>query len=364
MPLDEQGKPVVPYDASGTPLIHLASDGMTPLTEEEYQYSLQWNDYYNRYYKNTAEQKASNSSQSMTQSIVANDTYEQKAKNMKLLKKVRPEDIDLPPCVPPPPSTQPPVQVSDGPALSGEVEKKATPDPALKAKTKRMIEMQLKFSRKKLHDTVHSSVAAMPSSEMINTSAKHAPLPQQPNDSPENIDKLESPKECPPPPPPMHALIRNPSISAEGDSNIVIRESLNVALGDTPKSLDSKTLEKLKRISSDDAEIKGQATISQTELTPVILDVSDSVIKASGDRAKNFENPKLFSNLCKNSDEFQVGNQVFEKEVTAKSNDFSGSKDGKVQPELILTNVAVGMDIVLEQSPVKENNEEEKVLLC
>lgn len=27
MPLDEQGKPVVPYDASGTPLIHLASDG-------------------------------------------------------------------------------------------------------------------------------------------------------------------------------------------------------------------------------------------------------------------------------------------------------------------------------------------------
>lgn len=27
MPMDEQGKPVVPYDASGTPLIHLASDG-------------------------------------------------------------------------------------------------------------------------------------------------------------------------------------------------------------------------------------------------------------------------------------------------------------------------------------------------
>lgn len=27
MPLDEQGKPVVPYDASGMPLIHLASDG-------------------------------------------------------------------------------------------------------------------------------------------------------------------------------------------------------------------------------------------------------------------------------------------------------------------------------------------------
>ncbi|VDK81840.1 unnamed protein product [Onchocerca ochengi] len=360
MPLDEQGKPVVPYDASGTPLIHLASDGsfvirvslffimkdfslclsfsvygMTPLTEEEYQYSLQWNDYYSRYYKNTAEQKASNSSQSMAQSTASNDTYEQKAKNMKLLKKVRPEDIDLPPCVPPPPSTQPPLQVSDGPTLSGEVEKKATLDPALKAKTKKMIEMQLKFSRKKLHETVHSSVAAVPSSETINKSAKYAPLPQQPNDSPENAGKLESPKEFPSPPPsPMHALISNASISTERDSNIVIRESLN---GDTSKSLDSKIMEKLKRNSSDDSEVKGQATILQAELTPVILDVSNNVVKTSGDIAENFESPKLTSNICKNLNEFQVDNQVFGKEVSAKLNDFSGSKDGKVQPELILT---------------------------
>ncbi|VBB30468.1 unnamed protein product [Acanthocheilonema viteae] len=389
MPLDEQGKPVVPYDASGIPLIHLASDGsfvirvsvffimkdfslflafsvygITPLTEEEYQYSLQWNYYYSRYYKNTAEQaftigtvgnesfsnltlpnrccsstsKISGSSQSVAQLTTTDDTYEQKAKNMKLLKKVRPEDIDLPPCVPPPPSTQPSALVSDGSALS-EVEKK-TPDPALKAKTKKMIEMQLKFSRKKLRDAINSSVAVLPSSEIMNTSVEHAP--QQPSDSPENIDKIESPKECPPPPP-IHVPTPDPPIRAEPDNNMGIKKPFNVAVDGTPKSLDSQVIQKLNRDSNGDSGIME----TLTEPIPIILNVSDTAVKTSVDITMNFENPKLFS-------EAKVDECI------------SGLKDGEItsgkQPELALTDVAVKSNIALGKQPHdKKDIEEEKM---
>ncbi|VIO92302.1 conserved hypothetical protein [Brugia malayi] len=364
MPLDEQGKPVVPYDASGTPLIHLASDGMTPLTEEEYQYSLQWNDYYNRYYKNTAEQKVSSSSHSEVQPTATNDTYEQKAKNMKLLKKVRPEDIDLPPCVPPPPSTQPPPPVSDGSALSGDVEKKATPDPALKAKTKKMIEMQLKFSRKKFRDVAHSSVAVLPSNESINTSAEHALLPRQPSDSPENIGKIESPKERPPPPP-THAPTPDLSIAVEPDNTEVIK-SFNMALTSSPKSLDSQIMQKLGRNFSDDLEVKMQNAVLQPEPAPVIMNIPGKEVRTCGG-VENFENPKLFPDLCGNlRNEFQANSEAFGKVITTKLDErMSGSGNEFIsakQPKFVLTDSPVKLNAVSEKEPQdKEDIEEEKV---
>ncbi|CAG9530255.1 unnamed protein product [Cercopithifilaria johnstoni] len=341
--------------------------GITPLTEEEYQYSLQWNDYYSRYYKNTAEQKVSGSNQSVAQLTTTDDTYEQKARNMRLLKKVRPEDIDLPPCVPPPPLTQPPLLVSDGSALSAEVEKKATPDPALKAKTKRMIEMQLKFSRKKLREAVNSSVAVVSSSETINTSAEHASLPRQPSNSPESIDKMESPKERPPPPPPTHTLIPDPPTPAEPDNNIGIRESFNAAFDGAAKSLNSQIIQKLSRNSSDDSEVKEYVAVIQTEPTS-ILNISDTAIKTSGDITKSFENPKLFSGLCKNMvSEFQTDSGIFGKDATTKLDErISRSKGGEIisvkQPELVLTDVAVELNIVSGKQPqYKEDVEEEKM---
>ncbi|EJD76335.1 hypothetical protein LOAG_16683 [Loa loa] len=380
MPLDEQGKPVVPYDASGTPLIHLASDGMTPLTEEEYQYSLQWNDYYSRYYKNTAEQKVSSSSQSGAQPTTTDDTYEQKAKNMKLLKKVRPEDIDLPPCVPPPPSTQPPPPLPDGSALSGKVEKKATPDPALKAKTKKMIEMQLKFSRKKLRNAVHSSVAVVSSSETTNTSVEHTISPRQPSDSPENIDKVESPKERPPPPPPVHVPALNLCIPPEPDNNTQIKESFNAALDNAPKSMDSRIMQNLNKNPSDDSGVKEKIAVLQTSVqtssTPCrpqlgptsVLNVPDNAVKTSGDMAKNFGSPKLFSDLCGNSmNEFQVDNHAFGKEIRTKLDEcLIESRDGKITPEKqsepVLTDVTVTLEVVSDEHPQdKEIIEEEKV---
>ncbi|VDM21448.1 unnamed protein product [Wuchereria bancrofti] len=391
MPLDEQGKPVVPYDASGTPLIHLASDGsfvirvsvlfimkdfslclafsvygMTPLTEEEYQYSLQWNDYYNRYYKNTAEQKVSSSSHSEAQPTTTNDTYEQKAKNMKLLKKVRPEDIDLPPCVPPPPSTQPPPPVSDGSALSGDVEKKATPDPALKAKTKKMIEMQLKFSRKKFRDAAHSSVAVLPSNETINTSTEHVVLPRQPSDSPENIGKIESPKERPPPPPPMHAPTPDPSIPAEPDNTEVIG-SFNMAFISSPKSLDSQIMQKLGRNFSDNSEVKMQNVVLQPEPAPVIMNIPEKEVKTFG-IVENFENSKLFPDLCGNlKNEYQANSEAFRKVIMTKLDErLSGSGNDEFisakQPEFILIDSPVKLNVVSEKEPQdKEDIEEKKV---
>lgn len=280
---------------------------------------------------------------------------------------VRPEDIDLPPCVPPPPSTQPPPPISDGSALSGEAEKKATPDPALKAKTKRMIEMQLKFSRKKLRDTGHSSVVVAPSSETINTSGEHAPLPRQPSDSPENIDKIESPKERPPPPP-MHVPTPDPSIPKGPVNNTGIREPFNTTLDGTSKSLDLQIMQKLNRNSSDDSEMKKQAAVLHEGPTSVIQNVSDNAVKTSANMAV-FEGSKLSSDLCRNlTSEFQVDNQVLGKEVAAKQDErFSGSRDKEInsgkQPELVLADVAVKLDVVSEKQPQDNQDiEEEKVL--
>uniref|UniRef100_A0A0R3S2Y4 ANK_REP_REGION domain-containing protein n=1 Tax=Elaeophora elaphi TaxID=1147741 RepID=A0A0R3S2Y4_9BILA len=414
MPLDEQGKPVVPYDASGTPLIHLASDGsfvirvslffyherfqlmfslfslrlvwatknnnqrnaasvtiaariaslqscITPLTEEEYQYSLQWNDYYNHYYKNTPDQKISVSSQSVAQSTTTEDTYEQKAKNMKLLKKVRPEDIDLPPCVPPSPSIQPSSLISDVSVLSAEIEKKTTPDPALKAKTKKMIEMQLKFSRKKLRDTVNSSVAAVPSNETINISTERVSLPRQPSDSPENIDKIESPKERPPPPP-MLVPTADPSLESAESDYVRIRESFNATRGGAPKSLNSQVIRKLKN-SSDGPGMKKQV-VMQAEPDSVIQNVSDSAAKTSSDITKKLENPKLFTDSCRDlTSGFQIDSQVFRKEVTSKLDGrISESEEitSRKQPELVLTDVAVRLDVISEKQPQDEGDIEEQ----
>lgn len=282
---------------------------------------------------------------------------------------VRPEDIDLPPCVPPPSSTQPPPLVSDG-AASVEKGKKSMHDPALKAKTKKMIEMQLKFSRKKLRDTVNPSVPAVLTSETINTCAEHARLPREPSDSPENIDKMKSPKERPPPPPPMRASTPDQPASAEPD-NIGMRESLDAKTFDgASKLLDLQITQKLSKSSSDDSETKEQIAIIHPEFTPIILNVLDSTFETSDDNIKYFENPKLFSYSGKNlASEFQIDSQVFGKEATMKMSERTfGSKDeitsGK-QPGPVLADVAVGMNTISENQPKdKENAEEEKVLIC
>ncbi|VDN33133.1 unnamed protein product [Gongylonema pulchrum] len=171
IPLDDHGKPVVPYDASGQPLIHLASDGMTPLTEEEYQYSVQWNDYYNRLYSAAASQ-------------------------------IRPEDIDLPPNVESPPP-QPPAPPEPAPPPPAETEKpKAESDPALKAKTKKMIEMQLRFSRKNLRapNQPMATTETKTQSDETTVSVENTPLSSQSSDFSENMDKAESSNEPAEPP--------------------------------------------------------------------------------------------------------------------------------------------------------------------
>uniref|UniRef100_A0A915PRH2 OCRE domain-containing protein n=1 Tax=Setaria digitata TaxID=48799 RepID=A0A915PRH2_9BILA len=329
MPLDEQGKPVVPYDASGTPLIHLASDGITPLTEEEYQYSLQWNDYYSRYYKNTTEQ-------------------------------VRPEDIDLPPCVPPPPSTQPPPPLSDGSVLSGgEVEKKTTLDPALKAKTKKMIEMQLKFSRKKLRDTVPPPAPVVASlGETMNTPTENVPLPRQPSDSPDNIDKIESPKERPPPPPTL-APTPDSSTPAGLDNSAEIKESSNIALDVTPKSLESQIAHKLIKSSLGDAANE-QATALGAGTIPVTTNVPISMIRLSADMVKDRENPELSSDRSRNlTGEFGRGALAKVNERTVKSAD--GEISSGKQPEPTVREIANGTNKLDKHPQAEENIEEEKI---
>lgn len=266
----------------------------------------------------------------------------------------------MPPCVPPPPPTQPSPLVPDGSALSSEVEKKATHDPALKAKTKRMIEMQLKFSRKKLRDAVNSSVAAVPSSQTGNTSLEYASLPRQPSDSPENIDKMESPKERPPPPP-MHAPSPDPPAAEEPDFKT--KGSRNTTFDCAQKSLDSQIV----RNSSGNSGKKGQIAVMQTESTPIIPGASESAVKTPGDITRNLESEKLYSDLCRNLvSEFQTDSQAFEKETTTRLDDrISGSKDEVISernPKPILTNVTVKLDVVSEKQP--QEDIEEKVLSC
>ncbi|VDK54306.1 unnamed protein product [Anisakis simplex] len=160
LPRDATGKPVIPYDDHGMPLIHLASDGITPLTEEEYQYSLQWHDYYgsyNQYYalvhNPIQPQQVAFGVPSLAMGV---NTLEQAPeRSLKFLKKVRPEDIDLPlTALPPQPSDAVPISMTPDcakpqpePPLAEEVEQQKAAE-ELKAKTKRLMEMQLRFTRK------------------------------------------------------------------------------------------------------------------------------------------------------------------------------------------------------------------------
>ncbi|MFH4980082.1 hypothetical protein AB6A40_006791 [Gnathostoma spinigerum] len=151
LPLDENGKAIVPYDTMGCALIHVASDGVTPLTDEEYRFSLQWNDYYEKYNPTYNHQPTDSSVQ--PKQAPPSESVDDHIKNLKLLKKVRPEDIDLPPT--PPPSKHSASDKSSPVPQPANVEKeqnetKPVVDAALKAKTKRMLEMQLRFSKKAL----------------------------------------------------------------------------------------------------------------------------------------------------------------------------------------------------------------------
>ncbi|KHN73662.1 Mesocentin [Toxocara canis] len=152
LPMDENGKLVIPYDSNGSPIIHLASDGVTPLTQEEYQYTLQWSDYYDKCNQYYSQQHISQQVSSSLTATTSAEALEQHEKNLKLLKKVRPEDIDLPPTEPPPPMGPIPVSMTPASAtLQPEPPKedeKSKAEMQLKAKTKRLLEMQLRFTRK------------------------------------------------------------------------------------------------------------------------------------------------------------------------------------------------------------------------
>ncbi|VDM96219.1 unnamed protein product [Thelazia callipaeda] len=264
MPLDEHGKPVVPYDASGKPLIHLASDGITPLTEEEYQYSLQWNDYFSRYYKGGMEQKSNASHQTLTQSTVSS-TYEQSARHMKMLKKVRPEDIDLPPTVPPPPTTYPPQSLNIPILPCEDIEKKTTSDPALRAKTKKMIEMQLKFSRKKLRDNTQTSILYA-SAEDTPTDALSVSL--QADGIQKDVDKSESQEFSPPLP--TATLPSDSPLSVEPEHNLRT-EASNIDLFADEKHLgDYLNAQKVAGDITTNSEMK-QAATEQIKLLPNAL---------------------------------------------------------------------------------------------
>uniref|UniRef100_A0A0N5AI59 CNH domain-containing protein n=1 Tax=Syphacia muris TaxID=451379 RepID=A0A0N5AI59_9BILA len=144
----------------------MEKEGKTPLTDEEYQYSLQWSNYYagyNQYYANQATAPAIRSAAPVHTTDITDHV-----KHMKMLRKVRPEDIDLPPNDPP--KSPPPTSV---PAAKVAEEKPPTPpakdmdDVAVKAKAKRLLEMQLKFARKKKAEST-AAVSKIPNTTTIN----------------------------------------------------------------------------------------------------------------------------------------------------------------------------------------------------
>lgn len=225
-----------------------------------------------------------------------------------------------------------------------------------------MIEMQLKFSRKKLRDTVFSSAAAAVPDE-INMSAEHVPLLLPLRDSPENIGKVESPKECSPPPP-THTPGSDASLPVEPYNNI---EAVNSTFDNMGKSLNPENVQKINRNSYEDWRAKEQITVLDSERAPMVLNVLGSTIKLSSGVGKDSQNSKTSSNLYENlMNELQVDCQVSGKEGASQLDKClfeTGVGEVTSGKKLVAADVSVGLDVVMEKKAQdKDDNEEEKVL--
>uniref|UniRef100_A0A914W557 Uncharacterized protein n=2 Tax=Plectus sambesii TaxID=2011161 RepID=A0A914W557_9BILA len=196
VPLDAEGKAIVPYDSSGQPLIHLASDGVTPLTDEQYQQQLQWQQYYAQMQQYQA--AAYYSQYQMAQPVAPQHGYAGYGSSnsqysgwqgIKATKKIRPEDIDLPV----EPAPEKPAGLEQQP--DSHSPRKSRFDQAEPGKVKSLLEMQMRFSKKKLdartdNDPAEPLVPRPERPQMKVAIRSKLPTPPPP----------EPPKASPPPP--------------------------------------------------------------------------------------------------------------------------------------------------------------------
>ncbi|CAK5076960.1 unnamed protein product [Meloidogyne enterolobii] len=155
VPKDAYGNFVIPQDRDGNPLIHIASDGVTPVSAAEWK---QWKKFYRdqarTFYKQQQLHMAvqnvprSSANHSITNSMFHPVNLEQQsvffAADMQMLqmtRRVRPEDVDLPAAE----DIQQPMEFSADVGKNGE----ASMDPK-QLKRKKFIEAQLKSIKKPL----------------------------------------------------------------------------------------------------------------------------------------------------------------------------------------------------------------------
>lgn len=164
------------------------------------------------------------------------------------------------------PSTQPPAP--DATVSSGEVEKsKPASDPALKAKTKRMIEMQLKFSRKKLCDANLSTALIVDETKVSGetSGADKNASNLQPTDSSKN-EKIEPLKE-----PPRTPVLAEVATDADGKkiSDITFHGAQKTPPTNMDTSLeDLGSLERQKNVPYDVSKVQEQTTICRADWNP------------------------------------------------------------------------------------------------
>uniref|UniRef100_A0A915MAI0 Uncharacterized protein n=1 Tax=Meloidogyne javanica TaxID=6303 RepID=A0A915MAI0_MELJA len=168
---DAYGNFVIPQDRDGNPLIHIASDGVTPVSAAEWK---QWKKFYRdqarTFYKQQQLHMAvqnvprSSANHSITNSMFHPVNLEQQsvffAADMQMLqmtRRVRPEDVDLPAAE----DIQQPMEFSAVVGKNGE----ASMDPK-QLKRKKFIEAQLK-SRKRRRSPTRSRSTSRDTLEMV-----------------------------------------------------------------------------------------------------------------------------------------------------------------------------------------------------